>query len=297
MSLAPHNPGVRLVACQLTERKALSDWCRPRRQPGPLTMRIGFSTVDGVRIRHAESEGPPERTILLTSPWPESLYAFVPIWRSLARRFRLFAVDLPGFGDSEGRADLLSPQAMGSFLLRLIDECELGRPHIVGPDVGTSAALFAAASEPESVASVVVGNGGMADLERYPPMDPRAIVNATIEKISGHVASAVREDYLRCYAGERFFESMRYTRSHPTDLPVLAELLPAITTPSLVFAGTRDRAVPVCKAECLVARLPHSRLAVLGAGHFVWEEAPDAFSEMISDWVTDGHRKVAPNHG
>ncbi|MGO9763098.1 MAG: hypothetical protein ACLP1Q_17745, partial [Solirubrobacteraceae bacterium] len=39
--------------------------------PGPATMRIGFRTVDGVRIRYAESDGPADRTIMLTSPWPE----------------------------------------------------------------------------------------------------------------------------------------------------------------------------------------------------------------------------------
>jgi len=44
------------------------------------TMQIGFRTVDGTRIRCAESSGPAEHTILLTSPWPESVYVFAPIW-------------------------------------------------------------------------------------------------------------------------------------------------------------------------------------------------------------------------
>jgi pimeloyl-ACP methyl ester carboxylesterase len=110
---------------------------------GPATMRIGFRTVDGVRIRYAESKGPDDPTIVLTSPWPESVYAFAPVWSALANKFRLFAVDLPGFGASEQPSDLLSPKAIGTFLVRLIEECDLGRPHIVGPDVGTSAACGA----------------------------------------------------------------------------------------------------------------------------------------------------------
>lgn len=119
-------------------------------------------TVDGARIRCAESEGPPGPTVVLTSPWPESVFAFAPIWRTLGRRFRLFAVDLPGFGASARRDDLLSPRAMGAFLIRLIDECELGRPHLVAPDVGSSAALFAAASSRGALSSVVVGSGAVA---------------------------------------------------------------------------------------------------------------------------------------
>ena len=121
-----------------------------------------FRTVDGVRIRYAESNGPGERTVLLTSPWPESLYAFSSIWSSLAEHARLFAVDLPGFGRSERREDLLSPRAMGEFLDRLIDEAELAVPHVVAPDVGTAAALFLAAAQPDKVSSVIVGTGGTA---------------------------------------------------------------------------------------------------------------------------------------
>src|SRR3954451_1133801 len=102
-----------------------------------------FRTVDGVRIRCADSGGSQKPVVLLTSPWPESLYAFASAWATLAEHARLFAVDLPGFGASERREDLLSPRAMGMFLGQLIAEADLGRPHIVGPDVGTSAALFA----------------------------------------------------------------------------------------------------------------------------------------------------------
>ena len=57
-----------------------------------------FRTIDGVRVRYADSGGAHERVLLLTSPWPESLYAFAAMWETLAAHARLFAVDLPGFG-------------------------------------------------------------------------------------------------------------------------------------------------------------------------------------------------------
>ncbi|NUK52372.1 hypothetical protein HRW14_19220 [Streptomyces lunaelactis] len=63
------------------------------------------------------------------------------------------AVDLPGFGHSEGRTELFTPSAMGDFLYALIGEWGLGTPHVLGPDVGTGAALFLAARHPASVAS------------------------------------------------------------------------------------------------------------------------------------------------
>jgi len=44
-----------------------------------------------------------EQSLLLRSPWPESVYAFMPIWSALAQRSRPFSIDLPGFGGSERR--------------------------------------------------------------------------------------------------------------------------------------------------------------------------------------------------
>jgi pimeloyl-ACP methyl ester carboxylesterase len=261
-----------------------------------------FRTIDGLRIRHADSGVAQEPVVLLTSPWPESLYAFAPIWAGLAEHARLFAVDLPGFGASECRDDRLSPQAMGAFLARLIIEADLGRPHIVGPDVGTSAALFAAAAHPDRIASVIVGTGGAAlpiqlgeplaswvldpDLDKYRRMDPRAIVGAALDTIAGGVPDDIRADYLACYDGERFAESMRYVRRYPEELPVLAELLPQIATPVTIVNGRHDRVVPLANAEFLDARLPSSRLVIVDAGHFVWEEAPAEYASIILDSIT-----------
>jgi pimeloyl-ACP methyl ester carboxylesterase len=260
-------------------------------------LQVRFRTVDGVRIRYADSEGPNERTVLLTSPWPESLHAFAPMWTTLAEHARLFAIDLPGFGASERRADLLSPRAMGGFLARLIADADLGRPHVVGPDVGTSAALFAAAAHPERIASVIVGTGGAAvplqlgeplaswvldpDLDKYRRMDPRTIVGVAIDTIAGGVPDDIRADYLDCYDGDRFVESMRYVRRYPEELPVLAELLPQIATPVTIINGRHDGVVPVANAEFLDERLPNSRLAIIDAGHFVWEEAPAEYASII----------------
>jgi pimeloyl-ACP methyl ester carboxylesterase len=260
-----------------------------------------FRTVDGVRIRFADSGGSEEPVVVLTSPWPESLYAFAPMWASLAGHARLFAFDLPGFGASEGRDELFSPRAMGEFLARLVDEADLGTPHLVGPDVGTSAALFAAAAHPERIASVVVGTGGAAvplelgeplrswvldpDLDKYRRMDSRAIVGAAVDTIAGGVPDHIRADYLACYEGERFAESMRYVRRYPEELPELARLLPQITTPVTIVNGRRDPVVPLANAEFLDERLPNSRLEVIEAGHFVWEEAPEEYAAIVLDSI------------
>src|SRR5580700_12240820 len=235
-----------------------------------------FRVIDGLSIRFAES-GDRDDHALLLSPWPESLLAFEPMWSRLAERTHLVAIDLPGFGLSQRSDALLSPRAMGEFVIRAADAFGLGHPHVIGPSVGTPAALFAAARHPGRLRSLVVGSGAAAvplqlggmvrdildapDLDGVRRTDPRQLVNAALTGIDRHtLPESVRNDYLASYQGTRFAESLRYLRTYPAELPVLAGLLPQIDTPVQIIAGAGDTAVPPANASFLHERLPHSQL-------------------------------------
>ena len=95
---------------------------------------------------------------------------------------------------------------------------------------------------------------------------------------------SVRNDYLASYQGTRFAESLRYLRTYPAELPVLAGLLPQIDTPVQIIAGAGDTAVPPANASFLHERLPHSQLDVVDAGHFTWEDAPAEYAALVTSW-------------
>jgi pimeloyl-ACP methyl ester carboxylesterase len=265
-------------------------------------------SIDGLAVRFAESEPRREHALLL-SPWPESLYAYEASWRRLAERAHLVAIDLPGFGHSERRESMMAPRAMGEFLVRAADAFGLEQPHLVVPDVGTSASLFAAADFPGRFRSLVVGTGGTAvpldlgsplkewieapDVEEWRNLGGREIVKialGTLERY--HPTELAREDYLSAYEGERFAESMAYVRAYPKELPLLRDLLPGIRTPVLIINGARDLVVPPSNAEFLHQRLPHSRLAMPDTGHFVWEETADEYADLVTRWWDGGYREV-----
>jgi pimeloyl-ACP methyl ester carboxylesterase len=273
------------------------------------TIEMQYRTVDGLSIRFAES-GDHEDHALLLSPWPESLLAFEPTWTRLAQQAHLVAIDLPGFGHSQRRDALLSPRAMGEFVVRIADAFELANPHAVGPDIGTGALLFAAAAHPGRLRSIVVGSGGAAvplrlggplkdwvdapDLEAYRRADPRQIVGGALGGIERYtLPDPVREDYLSSYDGDRFVESMRYVRAYPTELPFLRDLLPQIQTPVQIIAGKRDRAVPPVNAEFLHEGLPHSKLDIIDAGHFTWEDGAAEYASLVTSWWSGGYTKAA----
>jgi len=269
------------------------------------TSQMQFRTIDGLSIRFAESDERDDHALLL-SPWPESLLAFEPTWSRLAEHAHLVAIDLPGFGHSERRDALLSPRAMGEFVVNVADAFGLESPHVVGPDVGTGASLFAAALHPGRLRSLVVGSGGTAyplqlawvlkdwvealDLEEYRRADPREIVAGGLTAIERYeLPDVVREDYLSAYEGDRFVESMRYVRAYPTELPILRDLLPELETPVQIIAGDHDPVVPPVNGEYLDERLPKSKLDIIDAGHFTWEDAADEYAALVTSWWGGGY--------
>lgn len=259
-----------------------------------------FRLIDGLTVRFAASEEHGDQALLL-SPWPESLLAFERVWWRLAERTHLVAVDLPGFGHSQRRDSLLSPSAMGEFIVTVADAFGLSRPHVVAPGTGTPAALFAAARHPGRLRSLVVGSGAAAvplelggmvkDIIEAPSLhgfrrgDPRRLVSAALCGITRYtLPQAVRDDYLASYQGNRFAESLRYLRSYPAELPVLAGLLPRVATPVRIIAGAGDTTVPPANASFLHERLPHSELDVIDAGHFTWEDAAAEYADLVTGW-------------
>ena len=236
------------------------------------------------------------------SPWPESVYAFEPAWQHLATHAHLLAVDPPGFGKSDYRESLMNPKAMGDFIIRIADTFGFDNPHIVGPDIGTSSSLFAAAAQPGRFRTVVVGSGGAAvpleltgvlkdwveatDLEPYRQLGGRKIVELALSTIDGYIPTAeIREDYMSGYEGDRFARTIPYAQSYREYLPQLADLLAGIETPVRIVAGADDQVVPPVNAEFLQHRLPNSRVDLIpGAGHFCWEEKPAEYAALVADW-------------
>jgi pimeloyl-ACP methyl ester carboxylesterase len=276
---------------------------------GDDLIRPAFTTVDGLTIRYATTPQQGAETVVLLSPWPESIYAYLPMWQRLAEQFSLLAVDLPGFGQSQGRPDLMSTRAMGEFVIRLLASFDVDLPHAVGPDVGTGALLWAAVAHPEAFRSIVIGGGGATfplqvdgllktfidagSIEPFKQLDPADVINQSIGAIKNYdVPAIVRDDYVKSYSGARFAQSVAYVQSYPSDLEALAPELPSLRTPVQVLVGRDDPYGLASDAALLNQRLTHSRLHTFPTGHNAWEEDPAAYADAIIEWVNGGYRGV-----
>ena len=256
--------------------------------------------IDGLSIRYAESE-PRDVSAILLSPWPESLYTFEQMWSRLTEHAHLVAIDLPGFGHSQRRDELLKSSTMGEFVAHAVEAFELTRPHAVGPDIGTSTLLFTAANHPGLLRSVTVGNGTAAipiqigPSSRTPSTRPTWTPSARSTRIRASIPvlafvehyklpEHVHQDFLDSYEGDRFAESIRFVRSYKDELPVLRDLLPMIQTPVQIITGDHDPGVLPVNGEYLHERLPHNRHDHLDAGHFAWADAAGDYARLLIDW-------------
>ena len=135
-------------------------------------------------------------------------------------------------------------------------------------------------------------------IEPYRKIDGRKFVTAALGSLEWYtLTDAAREDYLSSYAGERFAESMPYVRAYPAELPILAELLPAIETPVQIITGARDAVVPPVNAEYLHERLPKTKLAIIDATHFIWEDAADQYAALVTSWWAGGYAAIESDKG
>jgi pimeloyl-ACP methyl ester carboxylesterase len=191
---------------------------------------------------------------------------------------------------------------------RILDAFHLDRPHVVAPDVGTPACLFAAANHPGIFRSLVIGSGatdhtdigGILDnlvnapsLEPFKALTGEQFVRGALENMTTYkLPDFVLQDYLASYAGARFWDAIDFIRAYPQSLPRLAKRLPEIATPCQITVGRHDPFVPVSNAEGLHRGLQKSSLNVLECGHFVWEDAAAEYAKLACGFIAGGYEKL-----
>jgi haloalkane dehalogenase len=251
-------------------------------------------------LAHRE-EGPADGPVaLLVHGYPESSY----MWRQLmppiaAAGWRAVAPDLAGYGDSP-------PDPPGTWerhvesLSRFHEQLELGPVALVVHDWGGMIGLAWACEHPELVSALVISDTGffsdgkwhgMARAMREPGTGEELMENMSrdtlatmLRQASTGIGQDAIDEYWRGFEGEaRRHGHLELYRS--LDFEQLARYdgqLAALGVPALILWGETDPFAPVAGAERFHRELPDSELVVVpGAGHFVFEDAPERAAEAV----------------
>jgi len=235
--------------------------------------------------------------------WEENLGHF-------AAGHRTIAVDLPGFGRSEKRADL--PYGIEFFsdtLCATLDSLGIERAHWIGNSMGGHIAAFAALKHSTRVERLVLVNaagtnqaeteellksnpGLIPDPSFIPPpelieMMLRSLVffgpSPQIEKM---LARAI-EDQAKPDA--QFHQQAMFKAFQSIMTTPLAERLGEISAPTLVMWGREDRLVSLSSAERFAAGIANAKLHVIDqCGHCPMLEKPEEFNRVVAEFLSGG---------
>lgn len=250
-------------------------------------------------------EGPP---VILLHGLPTNGRLWDLVVARLSERFRCFAVDLPGFGETpllhDGPLDL---EDYVEELDILRERLGLDGWHVVGHDAGSTIGTHYAARFEARVHRLVLCSAPLFPEHRVPhllrlmrvPLLGEAValawvsllwrvaVTAGLSAAGPEIDDAV-DSFGRPFRGFRGARRLTHLIRWGDPGVVLARtasLLPGFTVPTLVVHGERDRAIPRHFAERAAEAIPEAELLILPNGHFLPLECPDALTAALVDFL------------
>lgn len=271
---------------------ALRLGARPALRPF-IVPRSGAARLDGV-----ESGDPGGQAVLLLHGMTDSWRSFTPLMARLPHGWRVVAFSQRWHGDSVGRHEVFSVEAMAADAAAVIEERCGGRAIVVGHCMGGNVAMRLAADRPDLVDGLglinsfrtLKGNQGAQELANAIDIlggakPDRAFIAAFQQ---GSVEGPVPDDFFRMVVNE----SAKATGAlWPAALAALFEhdatpVLCAVKAPTLVLYGDRDPLLPPSEHLEIAAAVSNARAVRLdGRGHTPHWEDPARVAKELAAFV------------
>jgi pimeloyl-ACP methyl ester carboxylesterase len=250
-----------------------------------------YVDINGIRTRWRQAgSGPP---VLVLHGWGAKIEAVDPIIRGLRSRTCVYAVDLPGFGETG-----LPPQPWGvaeyaDWTLALMDHLGLERPSIVAHSNGGRIAIHLAARQPERVDKLVLVDSAGIRPERGLRYYRRVALAKTAKHAARFLGPPGKALQHRVFARTASSDYANAGPLRPTFVKLvnqdLTSLLPDVRASTLLIWGDQDTATPLSDGQTMERLIPDAGLVVLeGAGHFSYLDQPQRFARVA------GHFLAAP---
>ncbi len=246
--------------------------------------------LSGIHIRYqVEGKGP---DLLFIHGWASSRRMWAHLSSSLASAYRCWAIDLPGFGDSDKPAEeWYSISNYTAIVSSFMQAAHMRAARIIGHSMGGMIAFDLAASHADQVERLVAINpvvtGRRTSLRPLAHWGPgQRLLHWTLR-----VSPRVLQPVLRHRLGDRLHHGVKYIRRRTEDFAKstagslwssgravlghdLSPRLAHITAPTLIVVGDQDLTVSHHEGRFAAERVPGARLVVLRAGHLVTDDLP-----------------------
>jgi pimeloyl-ACP methyl ester carboxylesterase len=239
----------------------------------------GHVEADGFRIRYlAAGEGP--AVVHLHGAGGLRL---TPGHDLLSRLFRVIAFEMPGFGTSPENDRTGDMPELAATMAKAAAALGLDQFNLMGTWFGAKTALWLAARQPERVRSLVLEAPAAIRPEGSEP--PAGSPEEMARRLHAHperVAPLPPPDPAVRAKQARLVARLR----GPDRDSDLEALLPGLAIPTLVLFGTVDRVIPPDMGHFYKELMPNCHLVfVYDAGHAISTDRPEAFAEVVADFV------------
>jgi pimeloyl-ACP methyl ester carboxylesterase len=236
--------------------------------------------VDSFRIRYWES-GPPQpagAVVML-----ESLtWGLSQLRGALVQKYRVIALELPGFGESPANTRSQSVQELASTAARAAAQVAPETYTLIGTSFSANVALWQTLQSPDKVEALVLiaptAFLPAADLSAGTPEEMARRLFAHPEKARSLPAVDPAIVAKELALVQRLTGGM-----HDAEAERRLDEIPCAT---LVLFGSEDKMVAPEAARIYRERIPNSNLSfVYDAGHLIEAERPEALVNAVSDYV------------
>lgn len=218
-----------------------------------------------------EGEGKP---VILLHGWLASLETMRPLQKHLSNWFKVYNVDVIGFGKSELPDKPLNTNDFGDFLSEFINKLKIENPILIGHSNGGKTIINYAGRNLGKINKIVLIDSTGIKPKRKPSYYFKVYtfkIVKNIVKVLPKKFENLREKALNKFGSADYKSSPEILRK--TMNIILNEdqrkIMTNINVPTLMIWGDKDTATPLEDARKMEKLISNSGIAVLeGAGHF-----------------------------
>lgn len=249
--------------------------------------------INGYKINYeVKGEG---KNVIILHGWLASLETMKPIAKHLQKRFKVYNVDVIGFGKSDLPKEPFHTDDFGNFLNDFIHALKIENPILIGHSNGGRTILNYAGRQLGKINKIVLIDSAGIKPKRKLSYYIKVYTFKVLKKILPNTKATqkIREKVLGRFGSTDYKNSPEVLRKTMSNIvnEDMKEILPNIQAPTLLIWGTNDTATPMRDAKIMEKLIPNAGLVTYeGAGHFSYLDRLPNFLVVLDEFFKNDYQ-------
>lgn len=247
--------------------------------------------IQDININYiVEGEGSP---ILILHGWGASIDTVRPIINILNNRYKVYALDLPGFGGSSEPKEAIDSFQYAEIVREFLKEMNIEKATFIGHSFGGKLSIILSSKYPDLFDKLVlIDSAGLIPkrgLKYYTKVYSFKTLKFIYKNLFFWIKNEKRmENFYKKFGSDDYRDSSGVMRQILVKVvnENLRPLLKDIKASTLIIWGDQDDATPVYMAHIMESEIKDSGLVVFeGAGHYAYLDQYNRFTAVINAFL------------